>query len=83
MLRKCCWQQDTQWGWSAFNIDEQVCSTVLPQQLAASPAWRDVGVIANTCNRNDASATAHMERPQDCTLSAQGESVRRIFYIAT
>jgi hypothetical protein len=56
---------------------------VLPQQLATSPAWRDVGVIANTCNRNDASAAAHMERTQDCALSAQGESVRRIFYIAT
>ena len=67
MLWKCCWQQDAQWSRCAFNIDQQVCSTVLPQQLATSTTWRDVGVIANTRNRNDASAAAlfdHLLRRQ-------------------
>jgi hypothetical protein len=82
MLRKCCWQQDAQWGWCAFNIDEQVCTTVLPQQLATSTAWRDVGVVANARNRNYASAAAHVQRAQDCALCAECETVGSILYIA-
>jgi hypothetical protein len=55
---------------------------VFPQQLTTTSTWSDVCSIANAGDSYKPTATTHVQLADHGALCAQGESVRRIFYVA-
>ena len=52
------------------------------EQLTTTSTWCDVCSIANAGNGNKSTSTTHMQLADHGALRAQGEPVRRIFYVA-
>jgi hypothetical protein len=69
--------------WFAVHFEEEIRTTVFPQQLSASTTWCDGVVVAEADHRDESTTATHVQRADHRALGAQRHSVRSILDVAS